>query len=332
MTHALVLGGGSIGKRHLRNLLASGRSAAVVEPREDRRAEIAARHPDARSFASLDAALAAGPYQAAFICLPTAAHVAPATRLAAEGLHVFMEKPVSHSLEGVRALVELVEGKGLVGFTGFCLRFFAPLQKAAELIHGGRIGRVVTARSFTGVYLPDWHPYEDYRSFYMAKKEMGGGVLLDECHAFDWMQWLCGPIRGVSAVVGTFSDLEVTTDDVCEVIARFGDRAVGSIHLDMVDRSARSEVEVIGTDSTVLVDLEGHTVRLYDHTQRTWERWAFEPSYDRMYVDELEHFFACVEGRARPVVDLRAGWQVQRVIDACARSSAERRWVDVGPA
>jgi predicted dehydrogenase len=182
------------------------------------------------------------------------------------------------------------------------------------------------------VYLPDWHPYEDYRSFYMAKKEMGGGVLLDECHAFDWMQWLCGPIRGVSAVVGTFSDLEVTTDDVCEVIARFGDRAVGSIHLDMVDRSARSEVEVIGTDSTVLVDLEGHTVRLYDHTQRTWERWAFEPSYDRMYVDELEHFFACVEGRARPVVDLRAGWQVQRVIDACARSSAERRWVDVGPA
>ena len=111
--------------------------------------------------------------------------------------------------------------------TGFCLRFFKPLQKARELIDAGRVGRIVTARSFTGVYLPDWHPYEDYRSFYMAKKAQGGGVLLDECHAFDWMQWLCGPIAGVFSVVGTFSDLEVETDDVCEVIARFGPRAVG---------------------------------------------------------------------------------------------------------
>ena len=106
--------------------------------------------------------------------------------------------------------------------TGFCLRFFKPMVKAKELLGEGRVGRIVTARSFTGAYLPDWHPWEDYRTFYMAKKEMGGGVLLDECHAFDWMQWLVGPIQGVFSVVGTLSDLEVTSDDVCEVIARFG--------------------------------------------------------------------------------------------------------------
>jgi predicted dehydrogenase len=326
---ALVVGGGSIGKRHLRNLLASGRAAAIVDPRADRREEIAGKHPAARVFASLEEALAAETYRAGFVCLPTAYHLGPAMELARRGLHLFMEKPLSHSPAGVRELADAVARAGLVGLTGFCMRFFAPLRKAAELVHGGRIGRVVTARSLTAVYLPDWHPWEDYRTFYMAKREMGGGVLLDECHAFDWMQWLCGPITGVCSVVGTFSDLEVTSDDVCEVIARFGDRAVGSIHLDMVDRSARSEVEVIGTTSTVIVDLEGHEVKLYDHGKRAWERWAFEPSYDRMYVDELEHFFACVEGRERPVVDLAAGERVQRIIDACARSSAEGRWVAV---
>jgi predicted dehydrogenase len=329
MITALVIGGGSIGKRHLRNLLATGRSAAVVETRVDRRAEIAAKHPDAQVFASLQEALATERYQAGFVCVPTASHLEPAMALARAGIHLFMEKPVSHSVDGVKELVEEVERRGLVGMTGFCMRFFEPLRKARALIEAGRIGRVVTARSFTGVYLPDWHPYEDYRSFYMARKEQGGGVLLDECHAFDWMEWLCGPIRGVFAVVGTFSDLEVTTDDVCEVIARFGERAVGSIHLDMVDRSARSEVEVIGTESTLLVDLEGHTVRLYDHGKRKWEQWAFEPAYDRMYVDELEHFFACVQGRERPLTDLRAGWRVQRIIAACARSSAQGRWVAV---
>ena len=154
-------------------------------------------------------------------------------------------------------------------------------------------------------------------------------MLLDECHAFDWMQWLCGPITGVFSLVGTFSDLEVETDDVCEVIARFGSRAVGSIHLDMVDRSARSEVEIIGTASTLLVDLEGHTVRLYDHAARKWETWSFEPAYDRMYVDELEHFFACLSRREPPQVDLAAGYHVQRILDACRRSSATGRWVEV---
>jgi predicted dehydrogenase len=329
MTTALVIGAGSIGKRHLRNLLATGRTAAVVEPRADRRAEIATRHPAARVFAGLEEALGADRYQAGFVCVPPAHHLAPAAALVRAGIHVFVEKPLSHSLDGVKELVEEVERRGLVGMTGFCMRFFEPLRKARELLEAGRIGRVVTARSFTGVYLPDWHPYEDYRTFYMARREEGGGVLLDECHAFDWMEWLCGPIRGVFAVAGTFSDLEVTTDDVCEVIARFGERAVGSIHLDMVDRSARSEVEAIGTESTLVVDLEGHTVRLYDHGIRKWEQWAFEPAYDRMYVDEVDHFFACIDGRARPAADLRAGWRVQRVIDACARSSAEGRWVAV---
>ncbi len=329
MISALVVGGGSIGKRHLRNLLAKRRSAAVVEPREDRRTEILAKHPGTKVFTSLEEALAQGPYLTGFICLPTAYHLDPALALARRGIHIFMEKPVSHSPDGIPELLDVLEQRKLVGMTGFCMRFFKPLQKAKELIEAGRVGRIVTARSFTGVHLPDWHPYEDYRSFYMAKKAQGGGVLLDECHAFDWMQWLCGPIAGVFSVVGTFSDLEVETDDVCEVIARFGPRTVGSIHLDMVDRSARSEVDIIGTTGTVLVDLEGHTVRASDQATRKWETFTLEPSYDRMYIDEIDHFFACVERGGKPVVDLREGYRVQRIIDACARSSASGRWMAV---
>jgi len=326
---ALVVGGGSIGRRHLRNLLATGRTAAIVEPREDRRVEIATKHPAARVFASLDEALGAERYETGFICLPTAYHLPPALELAKRGMHLFMEKPVAASVEGIPALLEAVESRGLTSMTGFCLRFFKPMIKAKELLSEGRVGRIVTARSFTGSYLPDWHPWEDYRTFYMAKKEMGGGVLLDECHAFDWMQWLVGPIQGVFSLVGTLSDLEVTSDDVCEVIARFGPRTVGSIHLDMVDRSSRTEVEIIGTTSTLLVDMPKHKVELYSHENQKWQEWTFENSYEQMYIDEIDHFFDCVARKTKPIVDLRDGYRVQRVIDACARSSETGRWVAV---
>ena len=329
MITALVVGGGSIGKRHLRNLLSTGRTAAIVEPREDRRAEIATKHPAARIFGTLDEALAAERFEAGFICLPTAYHLPPAMELAKRGMHLFMEKPVAAGVEGIPALLDAVESRGLVSMTGFCLRFFKPMVKAKELLSEGRVGRIVTARSFTGSYLPDWHPWEDYRAFYMAKKEMGGGVLLDECHAFDWMQWLVGPIQGVFSVVGTLSDLEVTSDDVCEVIARFGPRTVGSIHLDMVDRASRTEVEIIGTSSTLLVDMHAHSVKLYDHPNHKWHEWTFEPSYDQMYIDEIDHFFDCVARKTKAVVDLRDGYRVQRVIDACARSNESGRWVAV---
>lgn len=329
MITALVVGGGSIGKRHLRNLLSTGRTAAIVEPREDRRAEIATKHPAARIFGTLDEALAAERFEAGFICLPTAYHLPPAMELAKRGMHLFMEKPVAAGVEGIPALLDAVESRGLVSMTGFCLRFFKPMVKAKELLSEGRVGRIVTARSFTGSYLPDWHPWEDYRAFYMAKKEMGGGVLLDECHAFDWMQWLVGPIQGVFSVVGTLSDLELTSDDVCEVIARFGPRTVGSIHLDMVDRASRTEVEIIGTTSTLLVDMHAHSVKLYDHPNHKWHEWTFEPSYDQMYIDEIDHFFDCVARKTKAVVDLRDGYRVQRVIDACARSNESGRWVAV---
>jgi predicted dehydrogenase len=97
----------------------------------------------------------------------------------------------------------------------------------------------------------------------------------------------------------------------------------------MVDRSSRSQVDLIGTEGTVLVDFRDHTVRAWDHPARKWEVFTIEPSYEQMYVDEIDHFFGCVERREKPVVDLREGYQVQRVIDACARSSATGRWVAV---
>ena len=166
------------------------------------------------------------------------------------------------------------------------------------------------------------------RTFYMARKDQGGGVLLDECHAFDWMQWLCGPITGVFSVVGTFSDLEVETDDVCEVVARFG-----------IERSARS----ISTWWTARAGPRSSSSAPRGRSSSTCESTpfasgtprpasgrlpTFEPSYDQIYVDEIDTSSTGLM-TAKPRVDLREGYQIQRVIDACDRSSASGRWVTV---
>ena len=92
----------------------------------------------------------------------------------------------------------------------------------------------------------------------------------------------------------------------------------------------RTEVEIIGTASTLRVDVRKHRVELYSHENRKWQDWEFEPSYEQMYIDEIDHFFDCVAKKTKPMSDLRDGYRVQRVIDACARSSDTGRWVAVG--
>ena len=173
----LVVGCGSIGQRHIGNLQRLGiENILAVEPREDQRKAVADRF-GIEAAGDLPSALARGAF-AALICTPSRLHLGQALAAAEAGCHLFVEKPVANSLEGLERLIETVESRRLASLVGCNFRFHPGLRRVKQLIEDGSIGKVISARADFGQYLPDWHPWEDYRKGYSANRSMGGGVLL----------------------------------------------------------------------------------------------------------------------------------------------------------
>jgi len=333
---ALFCGLGSIGQRHLRNLRELlGDDVDVLAYR--RRGLERVINPDmsisadstlestygVRSFGDLDDALAERP-DIVFVTNPNSMHLPVALAAARAGCHLFIEKPLSHSLDGVDELIDLVESKDLVALVAYQFRFHPGLRLIKALLDEGRLGRLAAAHIVNGEYLPDWHPYEDYRATHPARRELGGGALRIQTHEFDYALWLFGLPRRVYAVGGHLSLLEVDVEDsvsvlmACEQDAR---PVPVHIHLDFLQRPPQRACEIVGDAGKVRYDYYAKRVEFYDTASGRATVECFD-SFERcrLFRDELRHFLACVRGDERPVVDLREGARSLRIALAAEHS------------
>lgn len=322
----VVVGCGSIGTRHLRNLqTVKGTELVGVDSREDRRREVQDRF-GIPTHASLARALEERA-EAVFVTTPPAAHIPLALEAVRAGCHLFVEKPLSHTLDGVDELVREVEARGLVGFVGSNWKFHPSFQKMKMLLEKGAIGRVTSARCQFGQYLPDWHPWEDYRETYSARCDLGGGILLDS-HEFDYMTWFLGPVQSLACMADRVSALEIDTEDTAAVMLRFASGAIGEMHLDYTQRAYQRNFEFFGEEGTIRWDIRERAVKLFEAGRGgTWTIFDEPTAYDLncMYVDEASHFLACIQRRLKPMTDLKQGRVVLELILAAKRSTDEHR-------
>ena len=333
---ALFCGLGSIGQRHLRNLRAlTGDATEIIAFRQRRRAPVLnddmTVRPGAdlettygiRSFASLDDALAERP-DVAFVTNPNMMHLPVALAAARAGCHLFIEKPLSHSLDGVDELIDLVESQDLVALVGYQFRFHPGLRLIKTLLDEGRLGRLIGAHIVNGEYLPDWHPYEDYRDTHAARRELGGGALRVQTHEFDYALWLLGMPKLVYAVGGHLSRLEVDVEDSVSVLMtceQDGRPVPVHVHLDYLQRPPQRICEIVGDAGRVRYDYYAKQVEFSDTASGKVAVERFD-GFERCHLfrDELRHFLACVRGEERPVVDLREGAGSLSVALAAAES------------
>ncbi len=326
----LVVGCGSIGKRHLGNFQALGvEHLGAVDTREDRRVEVAERFGVTSLYGSVDDALAEG-YNAVLAGVPTRFHSEVAEKAIASGAHVLVEKPLADRADGVEDLLEKARRNGLVVMVGYTYRFWPPLVRAKQAIDEGAIGRVVSAQIRFSEYLPDWHPWEDYRSWFMADAELGGGALLDESHTVDIARWFFGDVRSVFGFTGRVSGLEITADDLAEMVLRFESGAVAGVHMDIYGRSHRKEMLIQGEDGNLDWDFYANRVTLYRADSKATDVWEFDTDRNEMFLAEARHFLECVEGRATPPVDGADGLETLKVLLAVRRSSQTGRVVELG--
>jgi len=316
----LIVGLGGIGQRHARNLRAIlgdslellawrvRRLGHVITPTLQSDSSRNVEHEyNIRVFDDLGRALAEKP-DAAFICNPTSLHVSTALACTEAGCHLFLEKPVSHSLAGLRELLHTVESRQLIALVGYQLRFHPSLRALSETLAARSIGRVLAVRATVGEYLPGWHAYEDYRNMYAASARLGGGVILSQIHEFDYLYSLFGLPRTVYSLGGHWSNLEIDVEDNASTLMEFlvEDKPV-AVHLqqDYLRRPPIRQCELIGDQGAFVADFAA-------------------PGFDRnqLFLDQTKHFLACLAGRESPLVDLRAGMQSLRMALAAKESIA----------
>ena len=320
----LIAGLGAIGQRHARNVRAVlGADVDLLAYRRRRLSHViteSLKRDDTRdvesvlgvrSFDDLDRALAERP-DGVFVCGPSSHHLEVAQRAADAGCHLFIEKPVSHTLDGLPRLSATVADKRLVALVGCQWRFHPLVRQLREGLDAGSFGDVVHASIDYAEYLPDWHPYEDYRTSYAARAELGGGVVLTQIHDYDLAWWLFGAPTRVTASGGHLSDLEIDVEDTVDAVLE-GGRVDVHIRQTFASRDRRRVISVETAGKTVYVDL------------------LDVPGYERnqMFLDEVRHFVACVRGEEQPAIPLSEGIGVLRVALAVKTSMRSGRSVEV---
>lgn len=320
----LVVGLGSIGQRHLANLIALGVPRPMAMDLDPARRENAKQRfgTAVEVFEDLEAALDARP-KAAVICTPSSRHMAPALAAARGGCNLLIEKPLSHSPEGVDELLRLVATERLTTLVGCNMRFHPGPARIKSLLAEGVVGNVASIRLEVGQYLPDWHPQEDYRRMYSARKDLGGGILLDAIHEIDLARWFGGEVSSVSCMTSKTSHLEIETEENAALLMRYAGGALGEVHLDYIQRAYSRTCHVIGDAGSIRWEYGGE-VRLYTAATRAWTSWAEPAGWvpNDMYLDEMRHFLRCLDSREQPIQDVAEGAQVLRLALA-AKGSAE---------
>jgi predicted dehydrogenase len=321
LQRGLVVGLGSIGRRHLANLRAL---RPGIDLRVLRRLDSAPDpgDPPATVLTSLAQALEWAP-QFAVIASPAPFHVPAALALARAGAHLLVEKPLADTLPAARVLVDLCRDRGRVLMTGYHLRFSPGLRALRAALDEGRIGRVLGFRAEVGQFLPDWRPGRDYREGVSARADLGGGVVLELSHEFDYLRMLLGEVAEVVAWTGRQGDLGLDVEDSAEALVRFQGGAAGSVHLDMLQRAPVRQCRIHGGEGTLVWNGLDHTARLF----RAGEGWSDLVSgpvdRNQPFLDELEHFLQCAAGGGTPAVTGEDGLRALEFALAVKQSARE---------
>ncbi len=320
-----MIGLGSIGKRHLKNILLLGYSDVSVVSGKN---VLPPEFSSCILFVTIEDAVSKTNFDAAIICVPTAFHIVSLRTILNAGIkNIFLEKPVSHNYKDVEEINKLIIQQKARVVVGFDMHYDLGLLKVKELISSNVIGTIVSANAEVGQYLPDWRPNEDYSSGMSAKKETGGGVLLDLVHEFDYLIWLLGDVKTIASFNKNSGSLKIETEDVAEVLLKFDNNVIGTIHLDYLQQKLVRNCLITGSDGTIFWDLTSSKVKwiLKNKSEHEFSYEGFERN-DR-FINIIKDF---LENKSNEQITLfDQGLQSLKLILAAKHSSNKNVFVEM---
>jgi predicted dehydrogenase len=336
---------GSIGQRHLRNLLQLKPDCQVAAVRRKRSVPVLshtnqvlrgvdiAHYYNLMEYESLQVALKNKP-DVVFVTNPTSLHISVAKKAVEAGAFVFIEKPLSSSWRGVQDLLHAENQTGSRRISvGYQFRFHPALKLVKRMLDQNRVGEIVSATMVNGEFMPGWHPYEDYRLSYAARSDLGGGALVTQIHDFDNALWFFGLPLQVCAVGGKLSSLEIDVEDSVQVLMSCGtDKRVFpvTVSLDYLQWPPRREFSIIGESGRIDCDLLQSNVTVSDRLTRKTKRYEF-PNLERnhIFLDELRDFLSFVDGGEASCVDLPTAMMSLKVAISARQAMRSRKTVKI---
>ncbi|WP_298623528.1 Gfo/Idh/MocA family oxidoreductase [uncultured Legionella sp.] len=325
----LVIGSGSIARRHIANLkkLYPGTAVACISA--------SGRHvqPDevGADVTYLDIKDTAQTYfKFAIVASPSPFHLHHATELLNRGIPVLIEKPLSNCLSTFAAYREqLITNQQKIG-VAYNLRYLTSAVYLKKLLEQKILGTLYSVFIDVGQYLPDWRPASDYRSNVSAQKKLGGGVLLELSHEIDYLTWLFGPFDNAFCNTRTTGALEIDVEDRVAAILSINNGLIAQLNMDFLQRAPTRVCKIVGEFGTLVWNLLNNSIELRKSKEQQ-ETIFSDPEYDynRMYLDQLVHFSKVGAGGA-PEVGLQQGLYVLQVIDALKRSAESNQNIAIG--
>jgi len=326
--NVLVIGTGSIGCRHILNLTNAGCTVYAYSLRGQ-------THHFSNLFIQpvflLDLADTHDlQLDAVVIANATHLHIQTALHFAEQGLHIYIEKPLSSSLKHIDRLLELVSLKKLIIECGFMLRSHPNLIHLKSILQEASFGDICFLRASVGQYLPDWRPNVDYTTSYSAKSSKGGGVLFDLIHEIDITNWLCGTPLEVSAITSKSPYLSITSEAVAEIGMHCPNSVVAQVHLDYLRPCYSRTLEIVCQRAVFTWCYNDSSLSIESPDMPPTIIHKCPPDFQRntLFVSSLDHFLARIRNPLIPPrSSLSDSIEALRIALACHLSSSERRHV-----
>ncbi|MDD4850552.1 MAG: gfo/Idh/MocA family oxidoreductase [Gemmiger sp.] len=287
---ALFIGLGSIGTRHLQNLVAVCAEKGIPLVADALRSD--ATRPLRPGVAALlhaqmtDPAALAADYDVAFITNPTSLHAAALGWVRGRAATLFIEKPIFDEA-GVDTALSTLLAPGQKAYVAAPMRWCGTMLALKKALPAYR---PYCARVICSSYLPDWRPGVDYRTVYSAHRAMGGGVTIDLIHEWDYLVELFGMPEKIYNFKGQYSELEVDSDDVSVYIARYP-HLLAEVHLDYFGRGYRRSIELFCRDGSLLADFGAGTLTLPGGETR-----HYPEEVNARYLREMAYFVEYAQG------------------------------------
>ena len=313
-----IIGLGSIGQRHLRLAKELQPKLNIIAVRSGLGKKVEEEKLLNAVVHSLEEAIDYG-IEAAIIATPAVYHVQQAIELMEKGVHVLIEKPLSHSLNNINELLKAQKKSKVVGLVGYCLRYNLGALKFNEMLINKKIGQILHVQVDCGSYLPDWRKGQDYRQSVSAKAELGGGVLLELSHELDYIRWFFGEMKSVSAKIQNSGTLDINVEDSVDMIFASEQGYSVSVHLDFNSGNTRRKCVARCSNGDLIWDAVANKV-IWHPAGGTKENETYQNDGDYIYRQQLKHFFNCIENEKLPSVSIHDGIAVLNMIESAKKS------------